>query len=105
MNKRIIGILGGLVVGGFGLYEVMKNKAPIKYSSEWIKNLSDSDWENEREIIRQKFCNPKFDENVRIGFKKLLDLFDKIKSDRDWAGKVPQGPGYHREHGYNLYKD
>ena len=31
-------------------------------------------------------------------------LFDKVKSDRDWAGLKPQGPAYHREHGFNLYK-
>ena len=30
------------------------------------------------------------------------DLFDKIKSERDWAGQTPRGPAFHREHGWYL---
>lgn len=102
ISKYIFGI-GGLAVAGLGVY-VGLSKEPVKYSLEWIKKLTDKGWEIEREIIRQKFCNPKYDESTRIGFQNLLDLFDKVKSDRDWAGKKPQGPAYHREHGFNLYK-
>lgn len=102
ISKYILG-MGSLAVAGLGVY-VGLSKEPAKYSLEWIKKLSDKDWESEREIIRQKFCNPKYNESTRIGFQNLLNLFDKVKSDRDWAGKKPQGPVYHREHGYNLYK-
>ena len=102
ISKYIIGI-GGLAVAGLGIYLGLP-KEPSKYSFEWIKKLTDKDWEIEREIVRQNMLNPKYDESKRINFQKLLDVFDKVKSDRDWAGKKPQGPAYHREHGFNLYK-
>ena len=103
INKLILG-LGGLAVVVYGAYKGLSNKEYPKYSVEWIKKLTDKEWETEREIIRQKFCNPKYDEAMKIRFENLLRLFDKVKSDRDWAGAKPQGPAYHREHGYNLYK-
>lgn len=103
MSKYLFGI-GSLVVAGLGIYVGLSNKEPVKYSFEWIKNLTDKEWEIEREIIRQKFCNPKYDDSTRIGFQNLLNLFDKVKSEKDWAGKKPQGPAYRREHGLNLYK-
>lgn len=103
MHKLIFG-LGSLAVVVYGTYKCLSNKESSKYSLEWIKRLKDKEWETEREIIRQKFCNPKYDDDTRIAFQNLLCLFDKVKSDRDWAGLKPQGPAYHREHGYNLYK-
>ena len=103
ISKYILGI-GGLAVAGIGVYIGLSDKEPSKYSLEWIKKLTDKEWETEREIIRQKFCNPEYDESTRIGFQNLLRLFDKVKSDRDWAGINPQGSTYHREHGFNLYK-
>ncbi len=48
------------------------------------------------------FCSPKYDDSSRDGFKRILDLFDKVKSERDWAGKKPQGPAFKREHGWYL---
>ncbi|WP_373126722.1 hypothetical protein [Dielma fastidiosa] len=103
ISKYLFGI-GGLVIAGLEVYVALSNKEPTKYSLEWIKKLPDKDWEIEREIVRQKFCNPKYDESTRIDFQNLLRLFDKVKSDGDWAGIKPQGPAYHREHGFNLYK-
>ena len=103
MNKFILGI-GGLTVAAFGIYAGVSNREPAKYSLEWIKKLTDKDWEIEREIIRKKFCDPKYDGVIRIRFQNLLRLFDKVKNDRDWAGLKPQEPAYHREHGFNLYK-
>lgn len=103
MGRIILG-LGSLAVVTFGICKGISNIEPSKYSLEWIKNLSDKDWATEREIIRQKFCNPKYDEAARLRFENLLRIFDKVKSDRDWAGQTPRGPVYHPEHGTNLYK-
>jgi len=103
MGKFMLG-LSGLAIVGMGAYKGLVNKEPSKYSLEWIKKLTNKEWGTEREIIRQKFCNSKYDYSARIGFRNLLRLFDKVKSDKDWAGKKPQGPAYHREHGFNLYK-
>lgn len=102
INKIICG-LGSIAAIGYGTYKVFTKKPP-KYSINWIKNLTDNEWELEREIVRQKYCNPKYDDDVRIDLHNLLMRFDKIKSARDWAGITPQGPSYHREDGYNLYK-
>jgi hypothetical protein len=102
--RRVICGLGSLAVVSFVIYKGLANKEYPKHSLEWITKLTDREWETEREIIRQKFCNPKYDDSTRIGFQNLLRLFDKVKSNGDWAGIKPQGVAYHREHGYNLYK-
>lgn len=102
-NKIILG-MGSLVVVGFGIYKGVVNKKPTKYSMEWIKRLADTEWDVERDIIQQKFLNPKYNDSMRSEFQRLLEVFDKVKSDRDWAGLKPQGPAYSREHGRSLYK-
>lgn len=101
-NKKWVFILGGLALGGFGLYKVLVNQEPSKYSLDWIKKLTDIQWETEREKVRQMFCSPKYDDSSRDRFKRILDLFDKVKSERDWAGQKPQGPAFKREHGWYL---
>ena len=102
-NKLILGLCSS-AVAALGVYKVLSKKEPLKYSFEWIKKLTDKEWKKEREIIRQKYCNTKHDDAAGIRFENLLMLFDKVKSDRDRAGIKPQGPAYHREYGYNLYK-
>ena len=101
-NKKWLLLLSGLAVGGFGVYKVFANKEPSKYSLEWIKKLTNTQWETEREKVRQMFCSPKYDDSSRDRFKRILDLFDKVKSERDWAGQNPQGPAFKREHGWYL---
>ena len=43
-------------------------------------------------------------DEYRSNLWSLMQLLDKKISEREWAGKIPTGPSYHREHGYNLYK-
>jgi len=50
-------------------------------------------------------CNPEYDVDSRENFRRILGLFDKVKSARDWAGKTPTGPAFHREHGWYINKD
>lgn len=106
MNKALKRFLSiSLVaVGGELIYSLL-HKHPRKYSPEWIKRLSENEWRAEREIVRQEMCDPSLEQSVRNTCRSILDLFDKVKSDRDWAGQTPRGPAYHREHGFNLYKD
>ena len=101
--KTIIIAAAGLIGGGYALYKGF-NKSPSKYSLEWIKGLSDVDWEKEREAIRKQMCNPELDTAFREKCRTLLRLFDDVKSAMDWAGRTPCGPAYHGEHGTNLYK-
>lgn len=102
ISKLFLGA-GVLLIGVFGISEYSA-KHPEKYSLKWIKSLSDEEWDKEREILRKMCTNPKYDDNSRIRYGKILDLFDRVKSDRNWEGKIPQPPKYHREHGFNLYK-
>ncbi len=81
------------------LLKVLHNMASKrKYSKAWMMNLSDDLLEKEREAVRQRWCSG---ENVY----GLLCRFGSEMSRRAWNGKKPRGPGYHREHGYNLMKD
>lgn len=91
----------GLMAGGYGLYKMI-GKEPSMYSLDWIKGLSDKQWETEREKVRQVVCSPKYSDSLRETFRKILALFDKVKSDKDWAGQTPKGPAFYREHGWYL---
>ena len=74
MLKGNMFVLGGLIVGGYCLYQSLHNKQPIKYSLEWIRGLTDEEWKFEREIVQQKFRSPKYDDTVRTNFKRILDF-------------------------------
>jgi len=97
-------ILGIGVLSAVGVYNFISKKKVSKYSYERIKNLTDKEWEIERKIVQDKYRNPQYDNDKRIEFWNILKLYDKVKSDKDWNGKKPQGPAYHREHGFGLYK-
>lgn len=75
-----------------------------KYTIEWIESLNDSEWAAEREIVQKQYNDPKLDIDFRGKLWNILYLFDKVKSEKDWAGKTLHGPAFHREHGFNLYK-
>ena len=103
--KYILRCVIGAAIGGTLMYKLKKTSSPEKYSPEWIKGLTDSEWEEEREIVRQGMCNPKLGIAVQTQFQKILHWFDKAKSDRTWAGKMPTAPTVYREHGWHIYKD
>lgn len=103
MRNILLGI-GGMATLGYAIYKGVSTTEPKKYSLKWIESLSDEQWSKERQIVQDQFRNPNLDIEFRDKCKVLLDLFDKVKSARDWAGVKPHGPAYHREHGFNLYK-
>ena len=97
-------IAGGLIVTagiGLGVLAVLSGKHSEKYSIRWIESLSDTEWETERERVRLMFCSPKFDDATRLHFREILNLFDKVKSKKDWADKEPGFP-VHNEHDWHL---
>lgn len=104
-KKQLIlfaGIGIAAVVGVKGLVP----KEPPKHSLEWIRNLSDSEWETERKKVLDDLRNPELDDLFRENCRRILDLFDKVKSARDWAGETPRGPANRPENGwYLLNKD
>ncbi len=102
MQKKWMGIIGSAALVGGGILMAVINRGNPKYGVKWIQSLTDAQWEKEREIVRQKFCSPEYDFDSKARFQKILDLFDSVKSKRDWAGKQPQGPAFKREHGWYL---
>ncbi len=105
-KKGAVAVLGGVALIGFEVFRrVVANRYPPKYSPEWIRSLSDEQWETEREIVRLEYIDPERDFDTAARMQNLLDLFDRIKSERDGAGQTSSGGRtYRREHGYNLYK-
>ena len=99
-----IGIIGITTVIGLA-FKLLGTKEPQKYSDKWFKTASDEELKAEREIVQKQFCSAGDDFQLAATLQNLLWLFDSVLSKRAWAGKAPRGPGYHREHGYNLYKD
>ena len=101
--KKIVLGLGGVALTVVGL-SVLSNGGPVKYSPAWIKRLTDAEWASEREILRQQYTNPKYDDATRNEARRLMDMFDRVISKKINSVTENCGPGYHREHGYNLYK-
>lgn len=108
--KQIAALLTALGVCAFAIYKATKEKSPSepikppKYSLDLIKLLTDSEWAAEREIVQKQYNDPKLDIDFRGKLWDILKLFDKVKSERDWAGHTPRGPVFNGEHGGNLYK-
>lgn len=101
--KKVVLGAAALILVGYTIYKGV-DQDPSEYSLEWIKRLSDEDWLKEREKVQDQYRNPNLDEDFRMQCGRFLDRFDKVKSDRDWEGREPCAPTYHREHGTNLYK-
>jgi hypothetical protein len=107
MDKNKVNMIAAIgVIGGIGLFicKGLANKHPAKYTISWIENLTDTEWGKEREIVRQKFVSPKYSDDTREYFKKILGLFDRVKSNRGWAGEKPGGPVRYG-HGWYLPSD
>ena len=92
----------GLLAKVFGSGKKKNGKAKVKYSSEWIRSLSDEKWHTEREKVRRERLS-KGDESAH----RVLDAFDRDMRRRvkERKGDQPVKKRPPREHGYNLYKE
>ena len=92
----------GVGVGIVVLCVAAKTSAPLPYSSDWIRRLSDEAWEQEREKVRLRYCSAG---NTAEGgyLQRVLWLFDSVKREKDGPITGPMYP-HSREHGWNLYK-
>ena len=77
----------------------------MKYKEKWISNASDEELSAVREMVRQDFCNPNFDDDYREECQTTLGRFDREMSKRAWENEEPQAPSIHREHGWHLPND
>ena len=103
--KKTLGIGIGAVIAGLGAYKYFTGKEPQKYSNKWFDTVSDEVLKTEREVVRKQFCSAGDDFSLAVRLENLLRVFDSVLSKRAWGDETPHGPGYHREYGYNLYKD
>ncbi len=101
---RKVGIGVGLVTMGLGVYKLLSGKEPRKYSDRWFETVTDDVLNVEQEIVRKQYCSAGDDFSLAVSLEGLLRRFDSTLSKRAWGDKIPHGPNYCREHGYNLFK-
>lgn len=102
--KKIITAVSTVAVAGLGilLKKIISGEIAPKYSMPWIKNLSDEEFYDEREIVRQAYCNG----NERAW--TILDLFNDEEIRRmnaRYEEEHPNAEPRHREHGWYLPND
>lgn len=78
---------------------------PDIYSSKWFKTVSNDALNEEREIIRVKYCSSSDDFSEACRLERLLLRFDEELSIRKWGDKTPEAPKIYREHGWYLPND
>ena len=101
-KKKIIGVIStGVIV----FNKLLCENEPVKYSSKWFETISKEVLDNEREVVRKKYCSAGEDSVLADSMYRLLNRFDNVIGKRVWGDEVPHGPSYHREHGYNLFKE
>ncbi len=99
--KKAIGAVVGLAVAGYGVYKVATGE-PQKYSDKWFDTVSDAVLNEEREIVRKKYCSAGNDFGLAVRLEKLLHRFDTVLSNRAWNGSKDYGFPVHSEHGWHL---
>ena len=105
-NKHKKGIIITFSTIGISILAIFGYKMYLKNTAfdRWLKNASLKELKDARDLTHKEFLSHTTNDEYREDLWRLLSVFDKKISDLEWNGKVPCGPVYHREHGYNLYK-
>jgi len=103
-------ILGTAAIVAGSAYAISKtvtknSNNKIEYSSKWFNKATLDELNIEREKVRMDYVNPNLDIEYRAGLWNVLNAFDNAISKKQWAGKEPTGPAFHREHGWYLPND
>lgn len=95
--KKILGL--GLLTLGLGiLSKYLSNGEVEKYSIEWFRNLTDKEWEIEREKVRINTQDKNWEWLLRA-FDKEWERRESIKHPEEWT------PPIHGKHGWYLSDD
>ncbi len=99
-RNRTIRSSVAVLLSGIGVYYLSDN---IKNNVS-LRDLSDEELSQIRSDLQQKY---RYAKDLKEADKLFWDMakIDDIMSERAWGGETPRGPGYHREHGFNLLKD
>lgn len=73
-------------------------------AEKWFNKADLEELKEARKLVQRDLMNPGLDNKYRENCHDLLLVFDRKINEKEWGGRKPQGPSYHREHGYNLYK-
>lgn len=94
--SSILGVIGITFLAVFG----------IKYKplEKWLKKASLEDLKEVRNNAHHEWMQHTINDEYRGNLWNLMQFLDKKIHKRECSGKIPTGPSYHREHGYNLYK-
>lgn len=71
---------------------------------KFFKKLSLEVLKEKREEIHKEYMGYTKNDNYRANLWKMIEALDKEIRNRENNGQIPAGPGYHREHGYGIYK-
>lgn len=95
-----IGILVGLVLYFFGM-KIYLNQTSLE---KFFKESSLDVLKEKREEIHKEYMGYTRNDNYRIELWELIESLDREIRNRENNEQTPAGPGYHREHGFGLYK-
>ena len=76
-----------------------------KYTSSWMQSASLDELESARAEVATDYGNVTLDIDYRGDLWDLLLEFDVAIGKKSWEGQEPQGPAFHREHGWYLPND
>ena len=95
-----IGIIGGVVLCFFGIKFYLRKPSLKQFFQESsLKTIKDK-----RDEIHKEYMSYTRNDNYRAGLCDLIGVLDREIRNRENNGQIPSAPGYHREHGRNLYK-
>ena len=97
-------IIASSIIGAIGVTFLAVLGVKYKSLEKWLKKASLEDLNEARNNTHHDWMQHTINDEYRSNLWSLMQLLDKKISEREWAGKIPTGPSYHREHGYNLYK-
>lgn len=102
--KKMIGAAIGVAIAGYEVYRIGTEKTQ-KYSSRWFDTVSDAVLNEEREVVRKKYCFSGNDFDLAVRLEKLLHRFDSVLSKRAWNESTDYKFPVRSEHGWYLPSD
>lgn len=111
-HKKKIAIGTGIVSAIIGAIAVVAHSKSnssnsLNYTKSFFKNATDDQLKFERERVRQEWASAGLNNISDAEESRLFNLlhyFDKVISDRAWAGQE-KGYPVHSEHGWHLPSD
>lgn len=102
-HKKKIIIASG-IIGTIGITALAVFGINYKSLEKWLKKASLEDLKEVRNNTHSEWMRHVTNDKYRDNLWRLMNFLDKKINERELTKKIPTGPAYYREHGYNLYK-